>query len=109
MAAAPPAPDGIASLSDDIHRNGVYLHKTLWAITRRTPSDILIRASTYPSGRPVNFFDGRQQHRTLRLPKPAAAWGYATTTTLLPGPGCYAFQLTGRRLNQQIIFQAKLG
>jgi hypothetical protein len=109
MAVAPPAPGGVASLTADIHRKGAYFHKTLWAISRRARSDVLVRASSYRAGRPVNFFDGHRQHRTLRLPRPNDAWGYATTTTLLPGPGCYAFHVTGRSLDQRIIFQAELG
>jgi hypothetical protein len=65
-------------------------------------------ASSYPDGRSVRFFDGRKQHRVLRLPRPSRAWGYATTTTLVPGPGCYAFRVTGRGLDQRIVFQAAL-
>jgi hypothetical protein len=106
MPVAPPAPGGVASLTDDTYKQGVYFHKTLWAISRRARSDVFVRASSYDTGRPVNFFDGRKQHRTLRLPRPDDAWGYATTTTLLPRPGCYAFDVTGRNLKQRIIFQA---
>jgi hypothetical protein len=106
MAVAPPAPDGVASLADDTYKQGVYFHKTLWAISRRARSDVFVRASNYDTGRPVSFFDGRKQHRALRLPRPNDAWGYAATTTLLPRPGCYAFHVTGRNLKQRIIFQA---
>lgn len=108
MPAAPPSPRGVASLNDDTQEHGVYFHKTLWAISRRAPSDVLIRARGYHDRQRVNFFDGQAQHRTLRLPKPSDPWGYAVTTTLLPGPGCYAFDVTGRGLKQQIVFEATL-
>jgi hypothetical protein len=108
MAAAPPAPGGVAPLSDDVHKHGLYFHKTLWAISSQAASDLLILASSYHDRRPVHFFDGRQQHRTLRLPRPKRSWEYATTTTLLPRPGCYVFQVTGRGLDQRIVFEAKL-
>jgi hypothetical protein len=108
MAAGPPSPRGVASLNDDTYERGVYVHKTLWAISRRAPSDVLIRARGYHDRQRVNFFDGRAQHRTLQLPRPSDPWGYAVTTTLLPGPGCYAFEVTGRGLKQRIVFQATL-
>lgn len=72
MQQAPPAPGGVAELSDDEHKQGVYFHKTLWAISRRAHSDVIIRASDYHGARPVSFFDGRRRLRALRLPGPAA-------------------------------------
>lgn len=46
MQAAPSATLGVAVLNDDIQRRGVFLHKTLWAVSPRAHSDIVVRAES---------------------------------------------------------------
>lgn len=118
MQAAPPAALGVAVLKDDIHRGGVFLHKTLWAVGPRAHSDIVVRAESLSSRAPVEFFNGPAPRTAadlrsgtqpeLRLRHQTRAWAYGVTTTLLPGPGCYAFHLRGPQLDQRIVFQAVL-
>jgi len=45
-------------------------------------------------------------HRTLRLPQPDGEWSYAVTSTLLPGAGCYVFDVLGRGVHERIVFKA---
>jgi hypothetical protein len=45
-------------------------------------------------------------NRELRLPEPDGEWGYAVTSTLLPGPGCFVFEVAGRRVHDRIVFKA---
>ena len=106
MEAAPPSPLGVADLSDDERKNGLYLHKTLWAVSPDARSDITIQAKSVPGQRPVRFFDGQTTRRQLRFPRPRGVWSYATTTTLLPGAGCFEFQARSRGYDQRIRFEA---
>jgi hypothetical protein len=109
MAAPPPARGGVASLDSDVHMHGFVAHKTLWAISPSARSDLVVRARKLRSRQPVRFLYGFQTptvRRTLRLPQPDGEWGYAVTSTLLRGAGCYVFDVLGRRVHERIVFKA---
>jgi len=36
-------------------------------------------------------------------------WRYGPSVTILPGPGCYAFQVDGTTFSEVIVFEAVLG
>jgi len=104
MQAAPPGPLGVAELADDIHRRGVYLHKTLWALRPGIDTDLTVRAETWPGGDPVRFSVGP----VLHLARAGDRWSYGVTNTRFPGPGCYAFRLYGRGIDERIVFRAAM-
>lgn len=118
MLAAPPAAGGVAVLADDIQVGDAYLHKTLWAVRPGERSELAVRAESLSTGRPVDFFEGPEPQNAadlregtraaLRLARRAGRWAYAPTTTVLPGPGCYAFGVRGPGLDQRIVFRAVL-
>ncbi len=118
MQAAPPAALGVAVLADDLQLGGVYLHKTLWAVRPGVGSAIVVRAESLSSRQSVGFFNGPEPRSTaalreatkpeLRLPRTPGRWAYAATSTVLPGPGCYAFHVRGSRIEQRIVFAAVL-
>jgi hypothetical protein len=108
MAAPPPSPAGVADLSDDLRRNGWYLHKTLWAVSRRYSGPILIRGRQVDGSRPVRFAIngatalGELSFSAERRPH----WRFGVSDTLLRSPGCYAFQLDGSTFSYVIVFEA---
>lgn len=120
MAQAPPAALGVVVLDGDTHEGGLYLHKTLWAISPRAKTAIVVRAESLPTRKRIGFFDGPQPRGAaalragtrpeLRLPRSPAAgeWEYAVTATALPGSGCYAFHVRGPGIAQRIVFRAVL-
>lgn len=99
-------PGGVALLRDDVRREGRYLHKTLWAIAPSYGGPLLIRGI----GRRGRLGLGTGRARELVLPAAgrARAWRYGPSTTALPGPGCYAFQVDGTSFTRTIVFRARL-
>jgi hypothetical protein len=109
MAEAPPAPGGVAPLYKNERQDGVYLHKTLWAVSPDAPSTVVVRGTSLRTGAPLQFLindDERVDRLTLR--QPDGAWDYWPMATLLPGPGCYAFHVSGSGVNDEIVFSAAL-
>jgi hypothetical protein len=120
MEEAPPAPGGVVPLYENERRGGVYSHKTLWAVSRDVESNLVVRGASLRTGAPLMFVVGKlaperradgPRYETvdhLDLTEPGGEWGYAVTATLLPGPGCYAFQVSGKGVNDWIVFSAAL-
>jgi|GEM_PF-2092453 len=118
MPMAPPAALGVVNLADDVRRGGLYLHKTLWAISPLARAEITVRATSLSSSAAVGFFNGPDPNTAtalraavqpaLGLPRSSGRWAYTVTSTVLPGPGCYAFDLSGPDLRQRIVFRAIL-
>lgn len=118
MAVAPPAALGVVNLDDDVRRGSLYLHKTLWAISPLARREITVRATSLSSRAAVGFFNGPDPNTAtalraavqpaLRLPRSSGRWAYTVTSTVLPGPGCYAFDLSGAHVKQRIVFRTIL-
>lgn len=118
MPAAPPDARGVVDLGDDARRGGRYLHKTLWAISPIAREEITVRATSLSSRAPVGFFNGPDPDTAPALraavqPEPrlyrsSGRWAYTVTSTVLPGPGCYAFELRGSHIKRHIVFRAIL-
>lgn len=116
LTAAPPDPAGVVVLEDDARVRGRYLQKTLWAIRPGTREETVVRGEALSGTGRVSFYAGPQprslavlrrgSRRQLRLPSADESWVYAVTTTVLPGPGCYAFRLRRAGLTQRIVFRA---
>ena len=119
MIEAPPAPGGVAMLSENERHGSVYRVKTLWAVAPGAPSDLVVRGASLRTGAPLRFLvpagpaaarRGRSTERLNRVALPATdgEWTYAPGVTLLPGPGCYAFRLIGNGVHDEIVFRAAL-
>jgi hypothetical protein len=113
MSAPPPRPAGVASLRDDIRRGGWYWHKTLWAVDKRYRGPLLIRGARIDRTGPVRFGIGDVEvgdYQVLsELGMPAeqqVRWRYGASSTLVRGPGCYAFQVDGTNFSDVIVFAA---
>lgn len=121
MEKAPPARRGVAVLEGDTHHGGLYLHKTLWALSP-SASDVVVRGRSLWSGDRVGFYfpTGADEPRSASairrathaaLPLSGAGgggWSYAPSTTVLPGPGCYAFDVRRPDASERIVFRAVL-
>ena len=103
------ASDGVAPLADDIRRHGLYLHKTLWAVSARYRGPLLIRGRGIGGSAAVLRFQlGMQRElRWPREPSPHHRWRYVATHTAIPRPGCYALRVDGLGFSQTIVFRAK--
>lgn len=102
--------EGVAELNDDVLRGRWYYHKTLWAVSPGYRG-LLIRGVRLDRRDPVRFHLGGAPSAEIRWPpQPGGArvWRYAPTATLLPGPGCFAFQIDGLRFSKVITFAAGL-
>lgn len=118
MTVAPPAALGVVNLDDDVRRGSLYLHKTLWAISPLARGEITVRATSLSSSAAVGFFNGPDPNTAtalraavqpaLRLPRSSGRWAYTVTSTVLPGPGCYVFDLSGPHVKQRIVFRTIL-
>lgn len=110
----PPDPKALVPLYPEDRKGAAYWHKTLWAVDRSYDGPILIRGWAILAGRPLWFgdpsFTGEgKQGRVPELRMPAErsnSWRYGPSLTILPGPGCYAFQVDGKNFSKVIVFEA---
>jgi hypothetical protein len=107
MSEPPPRAAGVASLRDDIRRGGWYWHKTLWAVDKRYRGPLLIRGARIDRPGPMRFGSDYEVLRELEMPaEQQVHWRYGVSSTLLRGPGCYAFQVDGTNFSDIIVFAA---
>jgi hypothetical protein len=107
LSVPPPRPAGVASLRDDIRRGGWYWHKTLWAVDKRYRGPLLIRGARIDRPGAMRFGIDHGALRELELPaEQQVRWRYGVSSTLLRGPGCYAFQVDGTSFSDVIVFAA---
>ncbi len=114
MSEPPPRPAGVASLRDDIRRGGWYWHKTLWAVDKRYRGPLLTRGGRIDRQGPLRFGVGDVEMGDYQvlpdLEMPAERqmrWRYGASSTLVRGPGCYAFQVDGTNFSDVIVFAAR--
>jgi hypothetical protein len=101
----PPKP-AVPLHAEDRKRN-VYWHKTLWAVDPAYDGPVLIRGAGIDPPRAIWFAYDKRQLRELEFPRQKSdSWRYGPSFTLLPGPGCYAFQVDGTSFSDVIVFQA---
>lgn len=101
------APDGVAPLEDDRRVAGGYAHKTLWAVAPRYRSPLLIRGGRRGGDDRLRFGLGRGELDLWLPAEPRRGWRYIPSTTVIPGPGCYAFQVDGTSFARTIVFEAR--
>jgi hypothetical protein len=108
MPEAPPAPGGVAQLDENERRGEFYVHKTLWAVSPDAPGELVVRGASLRTGAPLSFLIDDERVDRLTLPHQDDRWAYGPTATLLPGPGCYVFRVSGLGVNDEIVFRAAL-
>jgi hypothetical protein len=104
------SPHAVAVLRDDLRRGRFSLHKTLWAIGPRYRGPVLIRGRKLDGTASLRFSFTRRMSRELHVVRDylqARGWRYSPSTTAIPGPGCYAFQVDGARFSEVITFEAR--
>lgn len=107
MSEPPPRPAGVVSLRDDIRRGGWYWHKTLWAVDKAYHGPLLIRGARIHRPGLMRFGSDYEVLRELEMPaERQVRWRYGVSSTLLRGPGCYAFQVDGTNFTDVIVFAA---
>jgi hypothetical protein len=96
----------VVELTADERRDGSYWHKTLWAIDPDYDGPVLIRARGIDPPERVAFgYDGRALAELEFPAEESDRWRYGPSDTILPGPGCYAFEVRGSGFNDKIVFQ----
>ena len=102
------SPGGLAFLGDDLRVGGLRAHKTLWGVSPRYRGALLIRGRRL-DGRGVVRFGPRRARSWWRglWPEQRRRWRYGGADTLLPGAGCYAFQVDGTSFSERIFFVAR--
>jgi hypothetical protein len=113
---APPDPKAVVPLYREERRGGAYWHKTLWAVDPKYDGPVLIRARGLDPAQLVQFAEpsaapggsaelvGELEFRREQT----NSWRYGPSMTILPGPGCYAFQVDGTTFSEVIVFEAAL-
>jgi hypothetical protein len=109
---APPSPKGIVPLYANERRGGAYWHKTLWAVDPAYDGPVLIRGRGIDPSQVLRFVvpsapgEERQVRQLEFRAQPSRSWRYGPSVTVLPGPGCYAFQVDGTNFSEVIVFEA---
>lgn len=102
------SPGGVAPLRDDLVRAGWYLHKVLWAVSKRYGGPVLIRGRRLDTRGPLRFGTGKSSElRVPSLDRGVRRWRYAPSYAALRGPGCYAFRVDGTSFRSVIVFEAR--
>jgi hypothetical protein len=103
----PSSPKAVVPLYADERKGSVYWHKTLWAVDPAYDGPVLIRGAGLDPPQPMRFGYDERQLRELEFPaEKSKSWRYGPSFTIVPGPGCYAFQVDGTNFSKVIVFQA---
>jgi hypothetical protein len=110
METPPPSPRGVVSLRDDRVGTRGYYHKALWAVAPRYHHSVEVRGRMIGvAGTALLFQTGGKRLRlshVFRIPG-STGWRATPSTTVVPGAGCFVFELEGRGLAQRIVFEAR--
>lgn len=106
----------VVVLSDVELVNGRYWHKTLWAVDPEYDGPVLIRGRGIDPPQALRFVQPsstvggyERQVRELEMrAEQSDSWRYGPSVTILPGPGCYAFQVDGTNFSEVMVFEAVL-
>jgi hypothetical protein len=105
--AVPPSSRAFVPLYADERRGGMFWHKTLWAVDPDYDGSVLIRGAGIDPPRQIGFAYSKKERRELVFPaQESDSWRYGPSFTILPGPGCYAFQIDGIGFSRVIVFKA---
>jgi hypothetical protein len=71
---------------------------------------VLIRGRGINPRQKIAFGYDNREFRELEFPpQETDSWRYGPSVTILPGPGCYAFQVDGMDFSEVMVFEAVLG
>jgi hypothetical protein len=111
---APPDPNAVVALRPEEREDNAYWNKTLWAVDPKYDRPVLIRARgldppqlvqfAKPSGTPGGSAEQVGELEFRR--EETDSWRYGPSVTILPGAGCYAFQIDGTTFSKMIVFEA---
>lgn len=97
----------IIELTPDEMQDGMYWHKTLWAIDPEYDGPALIRGRGLNPPQAMRLgYDGRAVSELEFRAEQTNRWRYGPSVTILPGAGCYAFQVDGIDFSKLIVFEA---
>jgi hypothetical protein len=93
--------------------------KVLWFVSPSYHGPLLVRGRQLDGARPLRFWKERRNSenrfyaaRELRLPGSPGwlrnGWRDIASGSLFNGPGCYGYQVDGRRFSRTIVFQVAL-
>jgi hypothetical protein len=87
----------------DVHAGA---NKTLWAVRPSYRGPLLIRGGELDGHGVLRFWPGRLRRLWWRglWREERRQWRYGATATLVPSPGCYAFQVDGTTFSRRIVF-----
>jgi hypothetical protein len=110
----PPDPKAVVPLRSEDLKGNAYWHKTLWTVDPEYDGPVLIRARGLDPPEALRFgIPGAEPGGTAELvrelefrPEKSVSWRYGPSFTILPGPGCYAFQVDGTDFSEVIVFEA---
>jgi hypothetical protein len=110
----PPSPKAVVSLYANERKGNAYWHKTLWAVAPDYDGPVLIRGAGIDPPQALRFVEpsstvGGSERDVRELEMRAErsdSWRYGPSLTILPGPGCYAFQVDGTNFSSVIVFEA---
>ena len=97
-----------AKLDDDRRIGGVFAHKTLWAVAPRYRGPLLVRGAQLDGTKVLRFGLARDSSKQMWWPATSARrWRYRPSLTLIPAPGCYAFQVDGATFSRVLVFETR--
>ncbi|HYZ78743.1 MAG TPA: hypothetical protein VE596_15365 [Gaiellaceae bacterium] len=84
-------------------------NKTLWAVAPRYRGALLIRGRRLDGRGVLRFWPSRTSRMWWRglWQEERPRWRYGPSTTLVPSPGCYAFQVDGTTFSSRIVFEVR--
>jgi hypothetical protein len=111
---SPPSPKAVVPLYAKERKGSAYWHKTLWAVAPDYDGPVLIRGRGIDPPQALRFVEpfstvggSERQVRDLEMrAERSDSWRYGPSVTILPGPGCYAFQVDGTNFSSVIVFEA---
>lgn len=83
-----------------------YWEKIPWVIDPSYAGPVLVRGHQVDGSTSLIFGPGEHDDEIQIVPQAGSDWRFVPAGTLVPAPGCYAYQVDGVNFTYHIIFQA---
>jgi len=102
------SPDAVVHYANTQVESGWYGFKVLWIVRPKYRGRVLIRGRQLDGANLIGF----RSRAELRIGSwgtaaQAPGWGMRASTEWVRAPGCYGFQIDGRRFSKVLVFRAE--
>jgi hypothetical protein len=99
--------DAVVHYANGAVERGWHAFKVLWIVRPRYRGLVLIRGRQLDGSNPIGFRSRAELRISGWGTASLAGWGARASSEWLRAPGCYGFQIDGRRFSEVLVFRAE--